>query len=66
MREIIKGMQGIFIRYEFPYRSDILSDDYGLTFIGAENDKKNIRQDVANLLFDVRLSVNEAKIKFNS
>ncbi|GHT38629.1 hypothetical protein AGMMS49965_02610 [Bacteroidia bacterium] len=63
MKEIIKGMQGIFIMYGFPYRSRILSDSYGLNFIGSENDKKNMRGDLANLFGDFGVSVNEAKMK---
>ena len=63
MKEIIKGMQGIFIRYGCPYRSGILSDSYELNFIGSENDKKNMRGDLANLFVDFGASVNEAKMK---
>ncbi|GHT51735.1 hypothetical protein AGMMS49982_09970 [Bacteroidia bacterium] len=65
MKEIIKGVQGIFIRYGAPSRNGIFSDSYNLTFIGSENDKKNIRGDVANLLGDFCVSVNEAKMKLN-
>ncbi|GHT63208.1 hypothetical protein AGMMS50239_18680 [Bacteroidia bacterium] len=66
MRKIINNMQGIFIRSYYSSLNDILSDIYGLEYIGAKNDKKNISNDVSNLFLDLNFSIKEAKAKLNN
>ncbi|GHV66391.1 hypothetical protein FACS1894199_09700 [Bacteroidia bacterium] len=66
MKEVIGKMQGIFVQYCYPYRNEILSDLRNLEYIGLKNDKMNIRNDVANLLFDIKSSINEASTKLRN
>jgi hypothetical protein len=54
MKTIIHNRQGVFAKDNHFYRKDVLSN---MDYIGQENDKKNLRKDVANLLFDLKLSV---------
>jgi hypothetical protein len=62
MKTIIDNLQGVFVKTNYPYRKEVLSD---MEYIGQENDKKNIKKDITNLLFDLKLSVKEANMKYS-
>jgi tartrate dehydratase alpha subunit/fumarate hydratase class I-like protein len=63
MKTIINNMQGVFVKTNYLYRNDVLSD---MEYIGQENDKKNIKKDITNLLFDLKLSVKEANLRWQN
>jgi hypothetical protein len=62
MKEILYNMQGIFAKTNSTRRIDIVSDLYVLEYTGHADDRKNIKKDIANLLFDFKSSVKAAKI----
>jgi hypothetical protein len=65
MKEILYNMYGVFVKPHYLFRNDVSPNVYNLQYIGIENDKKNIKQDLFNFVSDFNTAINAAKLKFN-